>query len=442
MRVNLRSRAWAAFTLLIALQCLGGCAAFVTKGEYRAYRAVRTASHQATRLNRMRVYLREFPAGTWAEDFRAARRAAEPGFFEMAGNQPAGLRAYLAAFPDGTFAAQARSRLAASEVLVEKQAQDAAEERAQAALAEQRRAELQRTWVSRFLQYWLHVFTGIQGWGQPIAHMAEANPDFSAAFGRPPRPRCSAHDCVKYYTGHYTVPLAGATGLQRTLQLVVRLQLKSGRVVGAELLLPGWGFSRWQEAEQRKLVDDRSVAQRRGATGWARAQIEEGLAQTGGRVQFLGEERYPGFDGPVLGPTGAVIDTASEDPAAVLLAADTAEQAEAVIPLTPAGVGPAAVVQEPAELTDPAIPEITLAPVSVARDQRGLASGTDLGPQAEITALQRPEVVQPGAAVAAQARRYRIGNLEVLWFAASGDASAPAYDGLRIRRLGTGRPHP
>ena len=179
----------------------------------------------------------------------------------------------MSAFPDGEFATQAQSRLSAIAAIEARKREELARA---AQLAEERKvreAELSRTWVSRFFGYWVKTLYGLDHWGSPIEQLARANPDFSRAFGRPPRPRCSTDECVKYYESGYAVPVPGGTRLERTMRLVLRLRMDRGRVTRAELLLPSWGFSRWKELEERKPVVDGDPEARTQAVDWAIARV-------------------------------------------------------------------------------------------------------------------------------------------------------------------------
>src|SRR4029077_21192738 len=107
-----------------------------------------------------------------------------------------------------------------------------------------------------FFGYWAKTLLSIGNWGAPIEQVARANPEFSRAFGRPPRPRCTSDGCVKYYESAYAVPVPGGTRIERVMRLILRLRMEGGQVVRAELLMPGAGFSRWQELEERRAVVD------------------------------------------------------------------------------------------------------------------------------------------------------------------------------------------
>ena len=184
-----------------------------------------------------------------------------------------GARALPRAFPDGQFTAQAKSRLAAVAVIEQRKREE--NERAQR-LVEQRKQrdeELRRTWVTRFFAYWMKTLIGLDDWGSPIEQVARGNPEFSQAFGRPPRPRCSTDECVKYYESSYAVPVPGGTRIERSMRLWLRLGLQKGKLERAELLLPASGFSRWQEVEERRPSVDGDAEARAKAMDWALARV-------------------------------------------------------------------------------------------------------------------------------------------------------------------------
>jgi len=195
--------------LLVLLGSLSGCVMFVGKDEYRDYRAVQLASGERARLLALQRYAAKHGDGHWIGAVQSERAGRELAVFEAGKSTRSGLELYLAAYPDGELVAQARSRLAAIEVI---EGRKRAEQLAQTQLAEQRKArdgELQRTWVERFASYWVRTLSTLQGLGQSIDKVAAQNADFSRAFGRAPRPRCTSEACVKQYESHYALPVPG-----------------------------------------------------------------------------------------------------------------------------------------------------------------------------------------------------------------------------------------
>ena len=243
----------------------GGCVLLASKADYADYRAVRLASDPGDRALAMRAYVDKHPSGQWHDEVAAARKSQELRAFESGKDTRLGLEHYLQAYPDGTFVAQAQSRLRAI-ALIEQQRRQAEIESQQLAAARKVRAqELRRTWLGRFLGYWIKTLVELKGWGEPIADVARQNPQFSRAFGALPRPRCTKDECVKYYTSSFAVPVPGGNRLERNLSLLLRLSLRAGKLERAELLLPERGFSRWYELEQRREVSSGERAARLGA---------------------------------------------------------------------------------------------------------------------------------------------------------------------------------
>src|SRR5512145_1344317 len=122
--------------LLFALHALCGCAMFVSKDDYRDYRAVRLASGERARLLALQRYAAAHQDGRWIAHVQRERAERELAVFESGKSTRAGLELYLAAYPDGELVAQARSRLAAIEVI---EARKRAETAAQAELDAQRK---------------------------------------------------------------------------------------------------------------------------------------------------------------------------------------------------------------------------------------------------------------------------------------------------------------
>lgn len=430
--------------LLAVTWMVSACAVGVPKGEYQAYRSVRVAAEPDQQLLRMRVYLDAYPEGAWAAEFERARRARESAFFEQARRDRQGLERYLTIYPDGAFVAQAQTRLAALTSLetAERDRQQQAE--ATAANERARAAELARTWATRFAAYWLGVFSELPAWGETLPELAASEPVFSQVFGRPPRPRCTAEECLKYYTAQYAVPWAAGGQLPRTLQLVVRLELARGRVKQVQLLWPGWGFSRWFEAERGKLVHDAVAADRKEALDWAFARVK-GLLSDLGELKEVPPGPLPDVGLPAVGPSGELIVPSAADPSVVLLAPDQDQApARAVVAASQAARGSA---QGTDMFADPNIPQLVLEPIVVPAADR--ATPQVVAPamrQAEppgsvgtarITALPPAAEENPargaGPAAASRVQRFRVADLEWTVFAIAGDAAAPAFDGILIR---------
>jgi hypothetical protein len=300
---------------LLLLWLTSGCAIFADKADYRDYRVVRMASDPDSRAVAMHAYVQKHPRGHWHDAIQSERKSQELAAFDAGKDTRSGLEYYLRAYPDGTFVAQARSRLSAITLIEQRRAQ-ADREAAQLAAARKTRAEeLRRTWLGRFLNYWLKTLSELKGWGSPIPDVAAQNPQFSRAFGAQPRPRCTENECIKYYTSSFAVPIPGGNRIERTLSLLLRLKMRAGKLERAELLLPERGFSRWYELENRKSVDDGSSEAREQAADWAIERVLSGISELSGAVASSpASTSLPTIDRLAIGPTGEQIDTSIEAP--------------------------------------------------------------------------------------------------------------------------------
>ncbi|HEX4351824.1 MAG TPA: hypothetical protein VHZ95_02900, partial [Polyangiales bacterium] len=304
----MKRRAWA-----IALIFTPACVIFAGKSDYADYREVRLARDDNARALAMEHYVAQHPNGVWHDEIQATRKSRDLAAFEAGKDTRAGLEHYLSAYPDGAFVAQARGRLSAVALIEQRKAQG---DRQAELLAQTRKArtdELRRTWVGRFIGYWAQTLTGLHGWGEPIADVAGQNPTFSRAFAAQPRPRCTQDECLKYYTSHFAVPVPGGNRVERTLSLVLRLRMKSGKLDRAELLLPDRGFSRWYELENRQTVADGDVEGRATAVAWAIDRTQP-LLNALGELVATREKGAPTIERPAIGPTGESIDTSIEAP--------------------------------------------------------------------------------------------------------------------------------
>jgi hypothetical protein len=199
--------------------------------------------------------------------------------------------------------------------LIEQQRTQAQEQAATLAETRKQRAqEMRRTWLGRFLGYWLDTLTSLHGWGEPIPTVANNNPQFSRAFGALPRPRCTQDECVKYYASSYAVPVPGGNRIERNLSLLLRLRMRSGKLERAELLLPERGFSRWYEVEERRAVSSGERAERERAVEWAIKRALPLIEQLSGGVSAQQQAALPTIEQPAIGPTGELIDTSIENP--------------------------------------------------------------------------------------------------------------------------------
>jgi hypothetical protein len=452
-----------AFSIAYAV-LISGCAAFAGKSDYRDYRAVRLAHDDEQRLVAMQRYVDAHPDGQWHDALQLERQRREREIFEAHKSDRKGLELYLAAFPDGIFADQARSRLSAIAVIEQRKRDEAARAEQLREQRKQRDAELSRTWLTRFLGYWAKTLLAIDDWGAPIEQVAQHNPEFSRAFGRPPRPRCTSDECVKYYESSYAVPVPGGTRIEREVRLMLRLRLASGRLTRAELLIPQRGFSRWAEIEERQPIVDGDVEARQRALDFALGRLTPLLDELAPNRQPLPSYVHSPPGSPRIGPTGELVDTTAADPGAPSnrIQGNTQPKqkdptiSELVAPaqpgqtpdmvMNPLYVGPDGrpLTPPPATATEPdaapsakpndgqGSPVMELAPIVIPRapgDAPAAAGQPAKGaPEAppETSALRHPGLT----------RAFSASGLRVVVFAAPSDAPDPAYDGLIIERAG------
>lgn len=460
--------------VVLAVIALQACASFTSRSDYTDYRALRLAPDHDAKLVAMQRYVARHPDGRWVDEVQRERKASDRAAFEAGKSTRAGIELYLTAFPDGEYANQARSRLSAVAAI---EARKREEEARAAQLAEERKvreAELSRTWVSRFFGYWVKTLYGLDHWGSPIEQLARANPDFSRAFGRPPRPRCSSDECVKYYESGYAVPVPGGTRLERTMRLVLRLRMDRGRVTRAELLLPSWGFSRWKELEERKPVVDGDPEARTQAVDWAIARVMPLLDQIAPSRQPVSNYGLADISKPAISPTGEMVDTTAEDPSAPAnriqgtpeaaepsveeLVKPAAPEQTPDMEMAPLRVGPDGrplkggdMVLEPMAVPQqqqaPGAGEVMeMAPLTVPQTQGGQPAPAAPGAAAPAPGTAQPTPAAPApaapaAVVPATTRAYRAGDLRIVVFSAASDAKAPAYDGIVIELADAGAAH-
>jgi hypothetical protein len=448
----------AAYAVWLTLSFAGsGCAAFVAKQEYADYRAVRLAPSDDARLLAMQRYVTSHPRGRWAIEIQNERGAREREVFERGKERRAGLELYLAAYPDGAYAAQAQARLSAIALIEQRKQAELAQAAALEAERKRIEEERSRTWVTRFVGYWTKALLGVTRWHVPIEQVARENAELSRAFGRPPRPRCSFDECVKYYDSAFAVPVPGGTRLERTMRLLLRLRLREGKLERAELLLPQWGFSRWIELEERKLVVDADPTARAEAVEAALSRVVLVLDQVAKDRTAIAGFALGELAPPAIGPSGERLDTTVEDPAsppnriqgqvggedAAAAEPDTAQMLAPIAPepkadmelaplhVTPDGraapAGSGEMVLEPLAVpsTGAATGEMVLDPLAV--PAQGSAAGGTPAASGQASAAPIAVLVSP-----ATTRAFKVGALRVVLFAAGTDAKAPAYDAIVI----------
>ena len=261
--------------LSLCVLLASACAAFVPRAEYRDYRAVRLAENDETELRAIGVYLDAHPEGQWAGDLRAKRAEMEQGYFELAKESGEGLRAYLDIFPEGRFAAEAERRLSAMSNVSDARNSEDAERRARVEGVREEMQEARRQWAAQATEFWSRVLLSVNGWDRPMAEVVADNPAFDDAFRAAPRPRCSSSECVKFYTLDYAIAVPGQTRLERRMRIMLRLRFSEAQVetpaklVGAELLMPNRGFTRWYELETGTPVLDLDPESRSATLEWA-----------------------------------------------------------------------------------------------------------------------------------------------------------------------------
>lgn len=455
---------WIALALLLAAS---GCRVFAGKQDYADYRAVRLAQGDEARLYALQNYAAQHPDGQWYSEVAIERSTREHETFERGKSTRAGLELYLKAYPDGTYAPQARSRLAAVELIERRKAEGAAQAQQLSAARKQREEELRRTWVTRFANYWTSTLLGLSAWGEPIPDVARKNAQFSRAFGAAPRPRCTADECVKYYTSRYAIPVPGGTRVERTLSMVLRLRMTDGKLQRAELLMPGHGFSRWFELEQRRSIAAGDAQGRTEAANWALASLKAGLGQTA-ELQPIAQYALGPIVPPSIGPSGELIDTSAEDPSEPPKQLSGMDAPGSAADARQAGAAPdvEALVKPKA---DGQAPDMVFAPVGVTREGRTYevapesapsdphagggdvmvmdamavpkADGTSAPPAAASAPAPTGAAAEPIATESpASVSAFNVRGFRVVLFAAAGGATAPAYDGVIIERASAAAP--
>ena len=409
------------------LVCVG-CASFAAREDYADYRAVRLAEGDEARLLAMQHYAASHPDGRWSDEIDRERRARDPEVFEHGKDTRRGIELYLKAFPDGTFATQATARLEAI-ALIEQRAREDAQRAAQREREQRAREEdLRRTWVSRFVGHWIKTLLAVQGWGDNIEMVARSNPEFSHAFAQTPRPRCTRDECVKYYMSRFGVRVPGGTRLEREVRIVLRLALREGTLLHADLLMPSWGYSRWRELEQGELVVDANPDERAAAIAYARSRIEPLLASLPGTwVPEEGVSLEP-VAAPAIGPSGELTDTTAETPASPSNRIQGTEEPDASEVF--AAEGPEAE------------PDMVVAPLRVRRDGVHVKQQSEPAPEAAPAAPDDGETMIIGNAAQfeqtgspRQTIAFRNGQMRLVFFAAATTEGEPAFDGVRIEEV-------
>ncbi|MFK7998071.1 MAG: hypothetical protein AB8H86_00690 [Polyangiales bacterium] len=262
--------------MILRLMCLclvAGCATFASRGDYADYRSYRLAESLDDELAAMNRYLENQPNGHWRDEVEAEHAAREQAYFADAKETPEGLQMYMEVFPNGRFSAEAEQRQNAFAELEAARQRDV--EARQRIERERREALLlsRRMWAAQAVAFWSRVLLSVEDWDTPMSEVVVSNQTFNDAFQADPRPRCSQSECVKFYALDYAIAVPGQTRIDRQIRLQLRLHLDSERLVGAELLMPQRGFSRWYELENQEPILDADPESRQVAIEWALTRI-------------------------------------------------------------------------------------------------------------------------------------------------------------------------
>lgn len=294
MRTSWRSATHVPHVVLVLALCAAAvsCTLRATHGDYGAYRTYRLASDPHERSLAGADYLAAYPEGVYADEVRAALGAEEERFYASRAGSAQGLRDYLRIYPSGVYSQRAQADLSA---LSRREAEDAAEaararEADEAAAAEALRAH--RSATRDQLVLFLGVILAVDAWEQPMEQVVALHPEFDRAFASDPRPVCDATRCVKTLRVAFALPTQGGAVAQRVSELRVVLRLADERLMGAEIWLSSFGFSRWSELENRVAVDDADPEARRTAIAWALGQVAP-LLEAGLGDAFEAAERAP-----------------------------------------------------------------------------------------------------------------------------------------------------
>lgn len=395
---------------LFVMLSLAGCSIVATHEEYSSYRAVRLAQNDDERLVAMASYAEHYPHGFWSGEISTQREAREQGVWLSGNSTQAGLEHYLVAYPDGTYAEQAHARLQAVSHVEEhrevEQEHVVAVQRVDAA----QQAEERRLWVTQATTFWARTLIGIRQYGQPIAAVARANAEFSAAFGQPPAPMCTPTHCLKHYHAHYAIPVPGATRIEREMQLFLRINLEAGRVERVEVLMPNMGFSRWYELENRTLVTDEDPEQRMQAMEWALARLLPVIAEVATGAHSV--DVIPEPIAPITATESAASETADEADAEVV-------QESGVVPQDVASAD--AAPDTSAVTTDTSLEALLAA-----------AAGTD-EQQAQVEAL--PEDTGVTMVLPVGLHSIQLRNVRIVVFAAGEGDYGDGFDGFYVERV-------
>ncbi len=420
--------------LLAVMLC--ACAVFASKSDYADYREVRLAKDEEQRLLAMQQYVEQHPEGRWYVELQTERQEREAEVYETYKTDRAGLEFFVRAYPDGMYYPHARARLNALTRVEKRQLRNRK-------LAERREAKLLtrnlkrlRTWPKRFLSYWIKNLFWINNWGSSVPRVAEANPEFSRAFGRVPRPICSLDECAKVYFANYAIPVPGQTRIDRNLRVILRLKLRKGMLTGAELLMPGRGFSRWYELVNRRIVVDEDPTDRQQAIDWSANELMRILQKTNLEVRPVPGQQYEPIK-PIRGDlVGIQIDTSKSDPLAVVEGRKLVERGVKKKKEKKKSI------RELIKPTEEEMPDMVMAPLEVPPEGSYSGKRSDAKKQPAVLPSDSPKKTDKNlnnnkkkAHKTSKLFTFQYRSLRGHIVAADPDELAPAYDGVVIELI-------
>ncbi len=324
---------------LVAVVVIAGCRVWSSPSDYALYRAYRYEPAGPERLAAGGRYLAAHPDGRFAGEVREVVLAQEEDFWADHRSSVDGLNEYLRAFPAGAHTDEARERL---RVFDQVRGQQEAERRAQQLAENQRREQelreasaRQRLWMRGQFNRWIRVFGGLNGWGQGVGAIVQANPDFNTQFENEP-PQCRASHCRKNYTLDFYIPVPGRSAVPRRLAFTLDMvRVGAERAVNQTLLtVHERGLTAWWELENQQVAEADSAQARETAVRWTMDQLRAALVASFPEARETPAELY----GP---PPEAVMQGVEEDENAEPVAVDPNA---CVVPSQPLGVRWSAVV--------------------------------------------------------------------------------------------------
>jgi hypothetical protein len=412
------------------------CAVFAGKSDYADYREIRLAKDDEQRLLAMQRYTEQHPEGRWYFEIQTERQEREAEVYETYKTDRAGLEFFIRAYPDGVYYPHARARLDAVVKVEERQFRNQKRvERLEAKRFSQNLVR-GRSWPKRFFSFWIQNLLWINNWGSSVPRVAEANPEFSKAFGRVPRPVCSLHECAKVYFVNYAIPVPGQTRIDRNLRIILRLKLQNGMLRGAELLMPGRGFSRWYELVNGRIVVDEDPTDRQQAIEWSAHELMRILQKTRLEVKPVPGQQYEPIK-PIRGDlVGIQIDTSSDDPLAVIEGRKIMERGAKKKKEKKKSI------KELVKPTEEEVPDMVMAPLEVPPEGSYGSKSSDAQNQPAVQSNGSPKNSEKNlnenrkkAHNTSKLFTFQYRSLRGHIVAADPDELAPAYDGVVIELI-------